>query len=302
MTKVRFVIRKTYEIISPCEGIDCIHEKLLKNSFLVVQDRDTFLGILTPADLVESPHRLAVDCLHNKPSVNREADIVSVSELMKESRNSVLPVFHENEFIGVVTQHDITDCLVHYRKDLEQEIAKRTAELSKMIIQLQTEIANHKHTEKALRKSEEKANMQTRRLKELNTALKVFLKQREEDKKELEQKVLSNVQNLVMPYVEELKKRRLNSDQMAYLSVLESNINDIISPFITRLSSDFLKFTPMEIQVANLIKEGKTTKQIGALLHISQNTVLFHRYNLRSKLGIRNKKVNIRSYLQSIIE
>ncbi|MEW6327780.1 MAG: PAS domain S-box protein [Thermodesulfobacteriota bacterium] len=162
------------------------------------------------------------------------------------------------------------------------------------------DITQRKRAEEALRKSENESKVQTQHLKEVNTALRVLLKQREEDKKEFEEKTLYNVKNLIMPYIEELKKRQLNTDQMTCVSILESNINDLFSPFITRLSSKFLNLTPMEVRVASLIKDGKTTKEIAGLLHLSENTILSHRYKLRSKLRLKNKKLNLISYLQSI--
>jgi PAS domain S-box-containing protein len=162
------------------------------------------------------------------------------------------------------------------------------------------DISQRKQAEEALQKSEDESKLRTQHLKEVNSALRVLLRQREEDKKELEGKILSNVKNLIMPYVEELKKKRLNRDQMTCVSILESNINGLISPFITRLSSKFLNLTPMEIRVASLIKDGKRTKEIAELLNVSGNTILSHRYKLRSKLRLKNKKLNLISYLQSI--
>jgi DNA-binding CsgD family transcriptional regulator len=76
-------------------------------------------------------------------------------------------------------------------------------------------------------------------------------------------------------------------------------LDNIISPFISKLSSKFFNFTPMEIRVANLVKDGRTNKEIAELLCLSKNTILFHRYNIRRKLGLKHKKINMRSHLLS---
>ena len=136
-------------------------------------------------------------------------------------------------------------------------------------------------------------------LEEVNTALKVLLKQRENDKNELEENMLSNVKELISPYIEQLRKTRLNTRQSMFVNILASNLSNIISPFIRKLSSRFFNFTPMEIRVANLVKEGKTNKEIAELLCLSKNTILFHRHNIRSKLQLKNKKINLRSHLLS---
>ena len=101
------------------------------------------------------------------------------------------------------------------------------------------------------------------------------------------------------PYIEKLKKSRIGTQQRTLLNILDSNLNNIISPFISKLSSKYFNLTPMEIRVANLVKEGKTNKEIAELLCLSKNTILFHRYNIRRKLGLKNQKINLRSQLLS---
>ena len=162
------------------------------------------------------------------------------------------------------------------------------------------DITNRKRAEEAVRKSEAELVEKSRHLEEVNAALKVLLKQREGDKADLEERLLANVKELVLPYVERLKNSRLHSDQMTLVGILESNMKEIVSPFVTKLSSRFLSLTPTEIQVASLIKDGKTSKEIASVIHASENTVRSHRFHIRSKLGIKNKKVNFRSYLQSL--
>jgi len=140
----------------------------------------------------------------------------------------------------------------------------------------------------------------TLELEETNTALKVLLNQREKDKEELEEKVLSNVKSLVEPYLKELKDSRVDQRQIVFLGLLESGLKNIISSFSTKLSSKYLGLTPGELQVAYLIKEGKRTKEIAELLNLSAKTIEDYRKNLRKKLGIRNMKVNLRTHLLSV--
>ncbi|HOI08271.1 MAG TPA: helix-turn-helix transcriptional regulator, partial [Deltaproteobacteria bacterium] len=92
----------------------------------------------------------------------------------------------------------------------------------------------------------------------------------------------------------------LNDKQMTFVQLLESNLNQIVSPFLQKLSSQYLNLTPTEIQVANLVREGKSTKEISDILNISKRAVEFHRNNIRDKLGLKKEKTNLRSYLLSL--
>jgi len=220
--------------------------------------------------------------------------------------SSTLYSNHNGEPAGnIVTLRDISAQkkaeieLRKYHDHLEELVGERTAELAKINAQLEQEIDERRRAEKTLRKREIELKAQSHHLEEVNTALKVLLKQREDDKKELGENVLTNVKELIDPYLERLKKSRLNTSQETLVNILDSNLNNIISPFISKLSFKFFNLTPMEIKVANLVKEGKTNKEIAELLCLAKNTILFHRYNIRRKLKLKNKKINLRSHLLS---
>mgnify|MGYP003681959436 CR=1 FL=1 len=137
-------------------------------------------------------------------------------------------------------------------------------------------------------------------LEELNTAMKVLLKKREEDKTEIESNVLTNVKELIEPYVEKIKKTKLDDQQRALLSIVESNINEIISSFTRKMSLKYLNLTPAEIRIANLIRHGSSTKKIAEIMNISPRTVETHRKNIRRKIGLDLKRANLRSHLLAL--
>ncbi|MEJ2157783.1 MAG: response regulator transcription factor [Desulfobacteraceae bacterium] len=139
----------------------------------------------------------------------------------------------------------------------------------------------------------------TRDLEEVNAALKVLLQQREGDRKELEERIVANFRELVRPLLEKLAASGLNDRQKAFLEMAESELDNILAPFLRKVSAGHLKLTPTEIQVANMVKHGKSTKEIAYLMHLSVKTVQVNRNNIRRKLGIINKKINLRTYLLS---
>jgi len=166
------------------------------------------------------------------------------------------------------------------------------------------DITDRKQAEEALNKTnerlEEKVKERTTEIEEKNTALKVLLDQRGDDKIQLEKSIMSNVKELLMPNLTRLKNSTLNSKQQTAVNVLESNLNEIISPFANNAYSTYMKLTPTEIQVANFIKHGSSSKDIAESLSLSQRTVDTHRYNIRKKLKISGKGVNLRTYLLSL--
>ena len=201
-----------------------------------------------------------------------------------------------------VLQASFRDISEHKRtKDsLEIMVWERTVELSEKNKQLVDENKERKLAETALRRKTKELHLHSGKLQEMNAALKVLLKQREEDKTELEEKVMANVNELLLPYLEKLKTSRLDAKGKVHVSIIEANLKGIISPFTHRLSSKYSGFTPREIQVANLIKQGKSTKDIAEFIGISRSAINIYRNQIRHKLGIITKKINLRTHLMSL--
>ncbi|MBU0481718.1 MAG: response regulator [Proteobacteria bacterium] len=158
------------------------------------------------------------------------------------------------------------------------------------------------HLEEVVEKRTRELARKSENLEEVNIALTVLLRKRDQDKKELEEQMVSNVRSLIVPYLEKLKNCELSDREQSYLDAIETNLDNITSPFMHRLSVHHRGYTPTEIQVANYIKDGKTSKEIAEIMNLSPETISNHRKNIRKKSGIANKKVNLRTALLSLVE
>ncbi len=162
-----------------------------------------------------------------------------------------------------------------------------------------TDITEQKRTQRALRSRENELKKKNIRLEEINTALRTLVKIREEDKTEIEETVVASIHQLADPLLNRLKSSGLNERQKSYVAILEANLKEIIAPFSRHIATQYLELTPAEVEVANLVKHGRKTKEIASLLNISVRTVEMHRRNIRNKLGLRHKNANLRTYLLS---
>ena len=169
----------------------------------------------------------------------------------------------------ITKRRDTEEALQKAHNELEQRVADRTAQLDR----------------------------KTERLMETNVALKILLEKREEDKKELEEKVMFNVEKLIHPYLEKLKMRYTDDSQKSFLNIIQSNLDEVTSSFAHKHNNYLSNLTPAQIQIANLIKQGQTTKEIASLLDLSPATIACHRQEIRKRLCLSNKKINLQAAL-----
>lgn len=153
---------------------------------------------------------------------------------------------------------------------------------------------------RSLKDRDAELRIKTQNLKEINAALKSLLKKRESDRMEVEEKVLFNVKEMITPYIRKLRETELDEKQGIYLTILESNVKDIISPFSPKLTSRHFKFTKSELQIAKLVRMGITSKEIAELMGLSRRTIESHRDRIRKKIGLDSRKRNLRTFLMSI--
>jgi len=135
-------------------------------------------------------------------------------------------------------------------------------------------------------------------LKNMNIALKEVLTKIEDEKDEIGKSLQHNVDKIVMPIVYALEKD-ISPQNKGYINLLKQFLDEITSPYIGNLSNIFSNLTSTEIQICNMIKNGLSTKEVAKLRGVSFSTVSRHRENIRNKMGIKNKDINLHSYLQT---
>ena len=168
------------------------------------------------------------------------------------------------------------------------------------LIGLHTDLSRQKETDALIARREEELNAKGRELEEVNKALKTLIEQHRQSFKDFEQRILANVEDLVLPYVRKIKESPLDLDQRVFINVVESNLTELVAPFMRRVGSMHGNLSPREIEVATLVRMGATSKEIATILSVSKRAVEFHRDSLRKKLGLKKVKRNLRAYLVAL--
>ncbi len=203
--------------------------------------------------------------------------------------------------VDISAKKEAENILARASQDLEIQIRSRTEELSRANQKLQCEIGSRELAQRALLQKSKALKANLVELEEANIALKVMLKERENERHALEEKVVCNINELIRPHLEKLAAGNLNQRQQALLDAVKSSLDDIASPLSRRFILESNHLTPVEFQVANFIRQGKTTKEIADVMGVATSTIDFHRLNIRRRLGLTNKGINLQSHLKSLL-
>ncbi len=150
------------------------------------------------------------------------------------------------------------------------------------------------------KRSEEIIAARSNELEQANTAMRVVLDQIGDTKNEVEKRVYRNVKELVLPDLDRIHARTTSQENKATIEIIKANLSKLTTIPSRRYSATYRTMSPREIQIADLIRLGKTNKSIALLLNISKSAVEFHRNNLREKLGLKNRKINLRTFLMNM--
>ena len=199
--------------------------------------------------------------------------------------------YYEGFFVDITERKRMEEKLREAHDLLERRVVERTRKIARLNRDLAADIAKRKKVEKELKE-------RTVKLEELNITLRTLLDRREADRKALERQIMTNVDDLILPGVERLKDAALTQEACAIIQGLQENLQSLASPFLSRIRAEApLTFT--ELHIANFIKKGKSSKEIGALLKLSAATVNVHRNSIRKKLGLTGKKISLQTYLMN---
>jgi DNA-binding NarL/FixJ family response regulator len=159
-------------------------------------------------------------------------------------------------------------------------------------------IATRISAELELQETNRQLTLERKALQESNTALRTVLAQIEEDKQKIHRDIKVNVEKILLPILHALYLQ-LPAIQKKYVEMIQTNLEQITSPFINHLSSSFNSLTPTEISICNMIKNGMHTKAIAETRGVSESTIKRHREKIRRKLKVTNEEINLATFLQS---
>lgn len=175
-------------------------------------------------------------------------------------------------------------------------VCDKSGEVRKVISIVQ-DITERKQAEARLLESEAQLLQQKAALEQKNIALREIIKQVDVEKDIIKEDIALNIENTLLPLISSLKPADNTSK---YRDLLTHHLKDLASSFGRKINEKGLELTPKEVEICNMIKGGLASKEIGGLLFISDLTVEKHRRNIRRKLGLANKKINLASYLHSL--
>jgi PAS domain S-box-containing protein len=161
------------------------------------------------------------------------------------------------------------------------------------------DISERTRRERELKRATEELAAERSSLKDKNVALRELLSQIEQGKDEIKQRILTNFEESALPLL-----RRIQESSEGYvgrsLKLLEAELVNVTSPFISHLKSSFPALSPRQQEVCRMIKGGMTTKEIAASLNVAPSTIQKQRELIRKKLGLSGAPVNLTTYLQKL--
>jgi len=191
---------------------------------------------------------------------------------------------------------------VFYRKVIPTSATgpflKEEYALIRAVAERVSSVLMHMKAESDLRIAHRAIQQEHQALQEANIALRAVLSRLEEEKRQIKASIMANIQKIIMPIVFELELE-VTGRQRSYVTLLRQSLQEIASPFLTQMSREHMQLTPVEIAISTMIRNGLSTKEIAQLRCISAATVRRHRENIRRKLGLKNRRVNLTTYLQA---
>ncbi len=161
------------------------------------------------------------------------------------------------------------------------------------------DISNFKILQQELQASQEQVEIGKTALQKKKIAFDEVLSTMEEHKAKTINQLTNYLEQKVSPVLRQLKETA-NEAQKPLIDLLEEDLKAISIDFSKRMASQWSNLTSRELQVCHMIRNGYSSKEIADALGLCLSTIHKHRETIRKKLGIRNKHINLNSYLRKV--
>jgi DNA-binding CsgD family transcriptional regulator len=168
------------------------------------------------------------------------------------------------------------------------------------LIEYVREITDLNEEERIVENLKRRIQFQDQTLHEQEVALEVLMRRSDKAARRVATEIVSNINLFIAPLTCRLKERLAGTDALADIELLENRLARITSPLLSRLSTGHREFTSREREIAALIIEGKTSKEIAEHLCLTIKAVDFHRMNLRKKLRMANSGQSLQARLSEL--
>jgi len=135
--------------------------------------------------------------------------------------------------------------------------------------------------------------------REMYVTLKNLMRAFEKERSGIETGISHRIETLLLPTIEKIKREATADVRNTYLNLMRDQLINLTAGFSKELDGRFLRLTRTEMKICKSIQIGLASKEIAQEMNISFETVQAHRRNIRKKLGLRGRKVNLHTLLMS---
>ena len=194
-------------------------------------------------------------------------------------------------------QQEEVGYLKQYNEVLIRKLEAKMEQLEQVNRELERDINERKKAKVELKKSEQELREDKLLLEQKNLALAELLEHMERTKNKTKEDIAINVEEFITPI---LKKLKIKGALPKYIKLLEHHLKELTSSFGRKITQRSTRLSSREIEICDMIKGGLSSKEISELLNVSYQTIDKHRRNIRKKLAIAKKKVNLTSFLKKL--
>lgn len=144
---------------------------------------------------------------------------------------------------------------------------------------------------------EERLLMEKQQVEEMNVTLRTVMKSVDGDRKEFENNLARRIRTQLLPALDRVGTESSATIRASYLDLVREQLVGLTSGSASEIDASLLKLSKTEIRICQFVQAGRSTKDICEAMNLAFETVQTHRKNIRRKLGLRGKNVNLHSYL-----